>query len=66
MIRDHVEVAGARLKCWKRGGHGTQTFLEVVQNSCNPGFVELGNRFGKDKLFKYIKNFGFGQKQGLI
>lgn len=32
-----VEVDGARIKCWKRGGHGAQTFLEVVQNSCNPG-----------------------------
>ena len=60
-----VEVAGARLKCWKSGGHGSQTFLEVVENSCNPGFVELGQRLGKDTLFKYIKNFGFGQKTGI-
>lgn len=60
-----VEVAGARLKCWKRGGHGSQTFLEVVQNSCNPGFVELGQRLGKDTLFKYVKDFGFGQKTGI-
>lgn len=60
-----VEVAGARLKCWKRGGHGDETFLQVVQNSCNPGFVELGNRLGKDTLFKYIKDFGFGQKTGV-
>ena len=34
-----VNVDGARIKCWKSGGHGTQTILEVVQNSCNPGFV---------------------------
>lgn len=60
-----VEVGGSRLRCWKRGGHGDQTFLEVVQNSCNPGFVELGQRLGKDTLFKYIKNFGFGQKSGI-
>ncbi|WP_059170049.1 stage V sporulation protein D [Bacillus sp. FJAT-27445] len=60
-----VQVAGARLKCWKRGGHGSQSFLEVVQNSCNPGFVELGERLGKDKLFSYIKGFGFGQKTGI-
>ncbi len=60
-----VQVAGARLKCWKRGGHGDQTFLEVVQNSCNPGFVELGERLGKEKLFQYIKGFGFGQKTGI-
>ena len=52
-----VNVDGARIKCWKHGGHGSQTFLEVVQNSCNPGFVELGNRLGKEKLFDYIYNF---------
>jgi stage V sporulation protein D (sporulation-specific penicillin-binding protein) len=61
----YVEVAGARLRCWKKGGHGSQSFLEVVQNSCNPGFVELGDRLGKEKLFKYIKDFGFGQKTGI-
>ena len=60
-----VNVDGARIKCWKSGGHGTQTFLEVVQNSCNPGFVELGNRLGKEKLFKYINDFGFGKKTGI-
>ncbi|QHW30382.1 stage V sporulation protein D [Paenibacillus rhizovicinus] len=60
-----VEIGGARLRCWKKGGHGSQTFLEVVQNSCNPGFVALGNRLGKDKLFEYIKNFGFGKKTGI-
>ncbi|MGL4819529.1 MAG: stage V sporulation protein D, partial [Bacilli bacterium] len=60
-----VEVGGARLKCWKRGGHGAQSFLEVVQNSCNPGFVELGERLGKDRLFQYIRNFGFGSKTGV-
>ncbi|RCW46533.1 stage V sporulation protein D [Paenibacillus prosopidis] len=60
-----IEVGGARLRCWKKGGHGSQTFLEVVENSCNPGFVTLGNRLGKEKLFAYIKNFGFGTKTGI-
>ena len=60
-----VNVDGARIKCWKHGGHGSQTFLEVVQNSCNPGFVELGRRLGKDKLFGYINKFGFGKKTGI-
>lgn len=63
--KGHAEVDGARLRRWKRGGHGLQTYLEVVQNSCNPGFVELGERLGKEKLFKYIKGFGFGQKTGI-
>lgn len=57
-----VNVDGARIKCWKHGGHGSQTFLEVVQNSCNPGFVELGNRLGKETLFDYINKFGYGKK----
>ncbi|GAA0364593.1 stage V sporulation protein D [Bacillus horti] len=61
----HVTVGGAHLHCWKRGGHGHQTFLEVVENSCNPGFVELGQRLGTEKLFQYIHDFGFGQKTGI-
>ena len=60
-----INVEGARIKCWKHGGHGTQTYLQVVQNSCNPGFVSLGNKLGKERLFKYINNFGFGKKTGI-
>lgn len=60
-----VKVASAKIKCWKAGGHGQQTFLQVVENSCNPGFVELGNRLGKEKLFSYIRSFGFGTKTGI-
>lgn len=61
----YVEVGGARLRCWKGGGHGSQSYLEVVENSCNPGFVNLGQRLGKDTLFRYIRQFGFGQKTGI-
>ncbi len=61
----YIEVAGRNLRCWKKGGHGHQTFLEVVQNSCNPGFVVLGERLGKDRLFDYIEDFGFGKKTGI-
>ena len=60
-----VKVANAKIRCWKTGGHGMQTFLQVVENSCNPGFVELGNRLGKEKLFNYINKFGFGKKTGI-
>ena len=60
-----VNVEGARIKCWKHGGHGAQTYLQVVQNSCNPGFVSLGNKLGKERLFKYINDFGFGKKTGV-
>ena len=61
----YVKVGGATLRCWKKGGHGSQTFLQVVENSCNPGFVALGQRLGKEMLFDYIKNFGFGSKTGI-
>ena len=60
-----VTIEGARIKCWKAGGHGEQTYLQVVQNSCNPGFVSLGNKLGKERLYKYINNLGFGKKTGI-
>lgn len=60
-----VKVSGAKIKCWKPGGHGAQTFLQVFENSCNPGFVKMGFSLGKDKLFKYINLFGFGEKTGI-
>jgi len=61
----HIMVAGAKIRCWKPGGHGDQTFLQVVENSCNPGFVELGQRIGKEALMDSIRAFGFGQKTGI-
>ncbi|PAV29911.1 stage V sporulation protein D [Virgibacillus profundi] len=60
-----ITVGGTELHCWKSGGHGHQTFLEVVQNSCNPGFVDLGLSIGKEKLYSYIDDFGFGEKTGI-
>lgn len=60
-----VTVDGARIRCWKAGGHGDQTFLQVLQNSCNPGFVLMGERLGKEKLFSYLDMFGFGHKTGI-
>ena len=60
-----VNVDGATIHCWKSGGHGAQRFLEVVENSCNPGFVELGQRLGTNTLMSYINNFGFGAKTGI-
>ncbi len=60
-----VKVSGATIKCWKAGGHGLQTFMQVLQNSCNPGFVKLGQMLGKDRLFSYINKFGFGEKTGI-
>lgn len=61
----YMIVDGARIKDWKAGGHGSETFLEVLQNSCNPGFMTIGMRLGKERLFKYIRKFGFGKKTGI-
>lgn len=60
-----IKVEGGTLHCWKHEGHGLETYLEVIQNSCNPGFVTLGLKLGKEKLMKYIKEFGFGKKTGI-
>ena len=58
-------VEGARIKSWKAGGHGLQTFLQVLENSSNPGFVEIGRRLGLDVLYDYVTAFGFGKKTGI-
>lgn len=60
-----IEVDGAVIHCWKHGGHGTQTILQVVENSCNPGFVHIGQTLGTETLMNYIHNYGFGSKTGI-
>lgn len=60
-----ISVENAKIKCWKAGGHGAETFLNVVENSCNPGFVVLGQRLGTELLYDYLNKFGFGEKTGI-
>ena len=60
-----IHVEGATIHCWKSGGHGAQTYLNVVENSCNPGFVTLGQKLGTQTLMSYIRKFGFGEKTGI-
>ena len=60
-----INVDGATIHCWKAGGHGSQTMLQVVENSCNPGFVHIGNTLGTEKLMSYIDKYGFGNKTGV-
>ncbi len=57
----YAEVQGRRIRCWKPGGHGSQTFLEVVKNSCNPGFIAVGLRLGTEIFYNYLEAFGFGK-----
>ncbi|MFL0246742.1 stage V sporulation protein D [Candidatus Clostridium stratigraminis] len=60
-----TKVANRIIHCWKRTGHGDETFVDILKNSCNVGFMELGRRLGKVNLNKYITKFGFGQKTGI-
>lgn len=60
-----TRVGKTHLHCWKEGGHGWQTFLEVMENSCNPGSIALGERLGKNVLSTYIQRLGFGKKTGI-
>lgn len=55
-----VEVQGRHIHCWKAGGHGSQSFQEVVENSCNVGFVNAGLKLGSELFYKYLEAFGFG------
>ncbi|MCL2816791.1 MAG: penicillin-binding transpeptidase domain-containing protein [Clostridiales bacterium] len=62
-------VGRQRVGCWRSyNPHGSQTFSEVMQNSCNPGFVEVGFRIEDKKkglFYEYIRGFGFGEKTGI-
>lgn len=53
------------IHCWKTSGHGTQTFVEAITNSCNPAFIEIGRRLGADKFFDYFKAYGLTEKTGI-
>ncbi|QEZ69899.1 stage V sporulation protein D [Paraclostridium bifermentans] len=61
-----VTVGGRKLKCWRHyRPHGAQEFKQAVQNSCNPVFVELGQRLGVSKMYDYIEGFGFMDKTNI-
>ena len=60
-----ISVGGINPKCWKAGGHGLQNFPEIIQNSCNVAFVQLGQKIGKEKLCASIAKFGFGSISGI-
>ncbi len=58
-------VEDRRIRCHKTTGHGTETFVQGVQNSCNPVFMEVGARLGTERLFQYIQKFGVLEKTGI-
>lgn len=55
-------VDDRRIHCAKRTGHGSQTFVQGAQNSCNPVFIEVGLRLGVDNYYKYFQKFGLMKK----
>ncbi|QTL98036.1 stage V sporulation protein D [Iocasia frigidifontis] len=61
----YIKVSDRRINCWKAGGHGRQTFADVVKNSCNVGFVQVGMRLGKESFYNYINSFGFGSETSI-
>lgn len=58
-------IGNRTIRCWKPEGHGTQSFSDIIKNSCNMGFIELGQRLGAEKLNKYIDMFGLGKQSGV-
>lgn len=58
-------IGNRTIHCWKRTGHGTESFVDILKNSCNVGFMDLGRKLGAEKLNKYIQRFGFGKKTNI-
>lgn len=58
-------VDGQRIKCWRAGGHGHQNLYEVVQNSCNPAFMDMSLGLGVKRFYDYLEAFGFGSRTGI-
>lgn len=58
-------VEDRRIRCAKTSGHGAETFETGIMNSCNPVFIELGERLGVENYYKYFKRFGLTQKTGI-
>ncbi len=70
-LNDHIYCGGSsvvgdrKIRCWKAGGHGSQTFLEGIENSCNVCFMELGRRIGVDKFYEYLEKYSMLEKTGI-
>ena len=58
-------VEDRRIRCARTTGHGSETFVQGVQNSCNPVFIEVGMRLGTENFYKYFEKFGLMGKTGV-
>ena len=60
-----IIVDDRKIRCHKIGGHGTQTFVHCMQNSCNPALISVGLRLGVDNYYKYFEQFGLKKRTGI-
>lgn len=58
-------IGGHKIRCHKRSGHGQVTVEEALAKSCNMAMIDIANKLGKEKFYKYQKDFGFGEKTGI-
>lgn len=65
VCKGFVEVAGNKIRCSNRSGHGTENFIQGMQNSCNPVFIQVAQKLGEERFFKYFSGFGFTEKTGI-
>ena len=63
--KGYYEIDGVKVHCSHREGHGHQTTQTGFNTSCNPVFMEIGEKLGKDLVYEYLEKFGFGQKTGI-
>ena len=61
----YIVVEDRRIRCHKRGGHGSEDFIHATMNSCNPVFVTVGMRLGSERYYEYFKKFGLLEKTGI-
>lgn len=61
----YIAVEDRKIRCHKAGGHGSETFVQGIMNSCNPVFITVGQRIGVDNFYKYLERFDVLKKTGV-
>lgn len=61
----YIRVSGWNVRCWNRGGHGPQSFVETMQNSCNPYYAKLAIDLGPERFYEGLVRFNLGHKTGI-
>lgn len=61
----YIRVSGWNVRCWNRGGHGPQSFVETMQNSCNPYYAKLAIDLGPERFYDGLVRFNLGHKTGI-